>query len=211
MLQVGLTGGIASGKSTVASMLEERGARLIDFDVLAREAESPGRPAWEAVVASFGESILREDRTIDRSRLGAIVFSDPEKRRRLDRLVHPFVFEEWRRRTAAVERTEPHAIVVADIPLLFEVGMQSMLDVIVLVHIPAEEQMVRLMGRSGIRREEAEARLAAQIPIERKIAFADYVIDNLGALEQTKRQVAELWERLIERERAQYNPGGKMI
>ncbi|OPY87863.1 MAG: Dephospho-CoA kinase [Syntrophaceae bacterium PtaU1.Bin231] len=211
MLQVGLTGGIASGKSTVAAMLEERGARLIDFDVLTRGVEAPGRPAWKDIVAAFGRDILLPDLTLDRAKLGAIVFSDPEKLRLLNRCVHPHVFAEWRKRIAAIRRHDPRAIVVSDIPLLVEVGAQDMVDVIVLVHVPPEEQIERLVRRNGIRREEAEARLAAQMPIDRKIAAADYVIDNLGTLEQTRRQVADLWERLVERERMQYNPGGKTI
>jgi dephospho-CoA kinase len=200
MLHVGLTGGIASGKSTVAAMLEERGARLIDFDVLTREAEAPGLPAWRAIVAAFGEGILLTDRTLDRAKLGALVFSDPAKLRLLNECVHPHVFAEWERRIAAIRKNDPRAIVVSDIPLLIEVGMQDMVDVIVLVHVPPAEQMGRLEKRNGVPREGAEARLAAQMPIDGKIAVADYVIDNLGTLEQTRRQVADLWERLIARE-----------
>ncbi len=201
MLQVGLTGGIASGKSTVAAMLEERGARLIDFDVLTREVEAPGRPAWAAIVAAFGGDVLLPDRTLDRAKLAAVVFPNPEKLRLLNECVHPHVFGEWKRRIAAILERDARAIVVSDIPLLVEVGMQDLVDVIVLVHVPPAEQIERLVRRNGVRREEAEARLAAQMPIDRKIAIADYVIDNSGTLEQTKRQVADLWERLIGRER----------
>jgi len=201
MLHVGLTGGIASGKSTVAAMLEERGARLIDFDVLAHEVEATGRPAWTAIVAAFGEDILLPDRTLDRTKLGAVVFSDPAKLRLLNECVHPHVFAEWERRIAAIRKSDPRAIVVSDIPLLVEVGMEDRVDVIVLVHVTPAEQIKRLERRNGVPRGGAAARIAAQAPIDEKIAAADYVIDNLGTLEQTERQVADLWQRLVAREK----------
>jgi len=119
----------------------------------------------------------------------------------LNECVHPHVFAEWERRIAAIRKSDPRAIVVSDIPLLIEVGMEDRVDVIVLVHVPPAEQIERLVRRNGMRRNDAEARLAAQMPIGRKIAAADYVIDNLGTLEQTERQVADLWERLVDRER----------
>ena len=200
MLNVGLTGGIACGKSTVARMLAEKGAVLIDFDEMARAVEDPGGPVWQEIIRHFGEEILHEDRTIDRRKLGETVFADREKRELLNRLVHPAIFEEWKRRLAEIRARRADAIVVSDIPLLLEAGMKGMVDLVLLVYITPEEQIRRVMVRDGFSREEAERRLAAQMPIDEKLCWADIVIRNDGSLENTRRAVDEIWEELKERE-----------
>lgn len=201
MLNVGLTGGIASGKSTVAQMLVELGAIHIDFDVLAHQVELPGQPAWQELVAAFGREILNEDETINRAVLGELVFRDAARREHLNAIVHPAVFTAWRRQLGEIEKNEPHAVVLADVPLLFEVGAEGMMDLVLLVYIPPSEQIRRLMARNGYRRPEAEARLASQMPIDAKLARADIVIDNRGTMAETRERVAAVWEELRQRER----------
>ena len=196
MLNVGLTGGIASGKSTVARMLVEKGAVLIDFDELTREVEEPDKPAWREIVRHFGEAVLLPDRRIDRGKLGAIVFGDPVKRRLLNDIVHPAVFDEWRKRLTEIERRQPDAVVLSDIPLLIEAGLEKMVDLVLLVYIPPDEQIRRLMARNGFSREEAERRVSAQMPIVQKIPRADRVIRNEGSIEETAREVERIWEEL---------------
>ena len=207
MLNVGLTGGIACGKSTVARMLAAKGAILIDFDDLAHDAEEPDGPVWQGIVGHFGHGILLPDRRIDRRKLGAIVFADREKRDVLNRLVHPAVFDEWRRRLKEIEKTRADAIVLSDIPLLIEAGLKAMVDIVLLVYLPPEEQIQRLMERSELTREEAESRIAAQMPIGEKIPQADIVIGNEGSVEETGRAVDRVWEELLRRERSRHPLG----
>ena len=201
MLNAGLTGGIASGKSTVARMFQEEGACVIDFDELAHVAEEPDRPGWQAIVEYFGLNILNDDRTINRKKLGAIVFHDQEALARLNRMVHPFVFEDWKRKVAEIQKSHPRDIVISDIPLLIEVGMTHLLDVVLLVVVSPEEQIQRLLRRSGCSLKEANARLASQMAITDKIPHVDYVIDNGGSMEKTRAAVHELWEKLLMKER----------
>jgi dephospho-CoA kinase len=199
MLNVGLTGGIACGKSTVARMLVEKGAILIDFDDLTHAVEEPGGPVWREVVRHFGEGILLPDRRIDRRKLGAIVFADREKREILNRLVHPAVFAEWRKRLKEIEKAGKDAIVLSDIPLLIEAGLETMVDVVLLVYLSPKEQIRRLTARNGFNREEAEGRVAAQMPIGEKVIHADIVIRNGGSVEETGRAVSRVWEELLAR------------
>ena len=201
MLNVGFTGGIASGKSTVAKMFQEKGACLIDFDKLAHFVEEPDQQAWKAIVDFFGSDILNEDRTINRVKLGLLVFTDREKLSKLNSIVHPAVFDEWRRRSEDIRERNPQAIVISDIPLLIEVGMQNMFDVIVLVHASPEDQIERLMERNGLSREDAVRRLSSQMPIDEKRAYADIVIDNNDSLEATRRIANDAWKDLLEREK----------
>ncbi|MDQ5984646.1 MAG: Dephospho-CoA kinase [Syntrophus sp. SKADARSKE-3] len=202
MLNVGLTGGIASGKSTVASMLVEKGAVHIDFDILAHEVQRPGEPAWQAIVDCFGRTVLNDDGTVNRECLGAIVFQDREKLDFLGRIVHPAVLENWRHRLDQIERSQPAAIVLSDIPLLMERGMEPLFDLVVLVFIPPAEQIRRLMARNGYSEEEASLRLASQLPIEEKIRRADLTLRNEGTLEETRLLVDDLWRELVSREQA---------
>jgi dephospho-CoA kinase len=200
MLNVGLTGGIACGKSTVARMLAEKGALLIDFDEIAHAVEKPEGPAWREIVRHFGREFLREDRTIDRRKLGAVVFADREKLDLLNSFVHPAVFAEWQRRMEEIRKRRPDAIVLSDIPLLIEAGLKPMVDLVILVYLPPEEQIARLMVRDGYSREEAVQRLASQMPIDDKLPAADIVVRNDGSVEQTRMQIGDLWEELKKRE-----------
>ena len=201
MLNVGLTGGIACGKSTVARMLVENGAILIDFDELAHAIQEPEGDVWLEIVRHFGEEILHGDRKIDRRRLGEMVFADREKRELLNRIIHPAIFAEWQRRLEEIRKNTPDAIVVSDIPLLIEAGMKEMVDLVLLVYITPEEQVSRAMARDGFSREEAGQRLAAQMPIDEKLRWADIVIRNEGLPEETRRAVISVWMDLNIREK----------
>lgn len=196
MIIIGLTGGIASGKSTVAKMLVEKGAYLIDADQLAREVVEPGRPAWRAIVEWLGESILLPDRNIDRARLADIVFNDPVMLDRLNKIVHPRVGSRFLALSEQIKAQNPEAVVVYDIPLLIEAGMQEMVDLVLLVYLPRESQISRLQQRDGISRSEAEARLNAQKPLEEKKEDADVIIDNSGTIAETACQVDQFWNKL---------------
>ena len=201
MLNVGLTGGIASGKSSVARSLVEKGAFLIDADAIVHELETPGAEIWKEIVAHFGKEILKEDQAIDRRRLGAIVFADAGARETLNSLVHPAVHEERHRRIAAISASHSQAIILSDVPLLFETEMQGDFDLVLLVYVRPATQRERLVVRDGFSHEEAEARLASQMPITAKLALADLVIRNDGDFAEMERQVETVWEALIKRER----------
>jgi dephospho-CoA kinase len=192
MVRVGLTGGIASGKSMVADELAARGAIIIDADVLAREVVEPGTPARAAIIGRFGAQVLR-DGQIDRARLAQIVFADPHARRDLERIVHPAV----RARAAELERAAGDAAVVVHvIPLLVETGQHQDFDVVVTVDADHETQIQRLMVRNGFTRAEAESRIAAQASREDRRRAADVVVDNTGSLTQLREQIDALWAEL---------------
>lgn len=195
MLLVGLTGNIASGKSTVANLLTERGATVIDADELARQAVEPGTPALAAIVARWGPGVLQPDGHLDRAALRAIVFNDPEQLDELNRIVHPDV---ERRRLAAVEaaRARGDRVVVCDIPLLFEKKMVDRFDLVVLVDAPRPLRLERVVQERGLDPEEAMAMIAAQMPAELKRARADFVIENAGSREQLGARVGEVWDML---------------
>jgi dephospho-CoA kinase len=205
MLNVGLTGGIACGKSTVAKMFVKNGAHLIDFDGLAHEVQEPGKPAWKEVVNHFGKRILQPDKKIDRVKLGNIVFADKEKLSELNNIVHPLVYQEWHVRLEKIGKKEKHAIVLSDIPLLFEGNMQHLFDLTMLVLIAPKEQIRRLIARNGVSKEEAEKRLKSQMPISEKIALADIVIDNEGSITETEKRVGQVWRELLQKEKQIYS------
>jgi dephospho-CoA kinase len=195
-LLLGVTGGIATGKSTVVRLLAEKGAPVIDFDLLARKVVEPDRPAWKDIVAFFGEQVLREDRTLDRGKLSDLVFRDLEKRKKLESFTHPRIQAEFISELQAIVVRDPEAIIQVDVPLLIEQNLQYLFHRILVVYVPREVQIDRLMEREGIGREEALVRLQAQLPIDEKVGYADFVIRNEGTLEETQRQVNELWEKL---------------
>jgi dephospho-CoA kinase len=179
MRVVGLTGGIASGKSTFAALLRARGVPVVDADALARKVVEPGTPTLAAIAEAFGPGVLADDGTLDRRRLGARVFADAEARRRLEALTHPAI------RQAMVEETlrlaaAGHAIVFYDAPLLFEVGLDAALDCVIVVWAPREVQRERLVRRDGLAPADADARIAAQLPLDEKAARADLFVDNAG-------------------------------
>lgn len=192
---LGLTGGIATGKSTVTAMLRERGIPVIDADQIAREVVEPGKPAYEAIVRHFGREILLEDGQIHRKKLGEIVFSDEAERQKLNAIVHPEVRRVMREEAEEAEKNGA-PIVFMDIPLLFESKLQHMVEKIVVVYAPPETQLARMIERDELEEEQAKKRLRAQFPIEQKRDGADFLIDNSRTREETERQVEELLARL---------------
>jgi dephospho-CoA kinase len=191
---LGVTGGIASGKTVVAAMLEDLGAVLIDLDVIAREVVLPGKPAWREIVAFFGKAFLLEDGTLDRKKLSRAVFQDPEKREELEGFTHPYIFEELRNQVHNVTAKDP--IIEVVVPLLIEKNLQSSFDKILVVYVPPKLQMKRLMERDGISEEEAANMLKAQLPIDEKVSHGDFVVHNGGSMGDTRREVEEIWAAL---------------
>lgn len=194
MLRVGLTGAIGAGKSTVAALLRQRGIPVLEADDLVRALTRPGMPVLAQIVEAFGREVLREDGELDRARLAARVFTDPDRLAQLNRIVHPPVLERMRR-WLAEQQGAGAPLAVVEAPLLFESGLDRELDRVVVVWCRPERLMERLVAR-GLSPEEARARLAAQMDPEAKRARADEVIDNSGTIEQTRRQVDALLERL---------------
>ena len=194
MLMVGLTGGIGSGKSTVARLLADRGAVVVDADRIAREALEPGTPGLAAVVEEFGPGVLAADGSLDRAALAAIVFSDDSARRRLDALVHPLV----RRRSAElIAAAPPDAVVVNDVPLLVETGQAASYDLVLVVEADPETRLARLVGR-GLGERDARDRMAAQATDDERRAAADVVLDNSGTPQELAEQVDRFWRERVE-------------
>lgn len=194
---IGLTGGIASGKSTVSAMLAELGAAVVDADQVAREVVLPGEPALREVADAFGQAILNEDGTLNRSKLGEIVFADEAKRKKLEAILHPAIRQVMTDRIERLEKENPKRLVVADIPLLYETGLDTRYPEVMVVYVPPSVQLKRLMERDGLSEDKARERLLAQLPIDEKKAKADWVIDNSGTREATRRQVLDFWRRKV--------------
>ncbi|MEU8914070.1 dephospho-CoA kinase [Streptomyces nigrescens] len=193
MVKVGLTGGIGAGKSEVSRLLASYGAVIVDADKIAREVVEPGTPGLAAVVEEFGDGVLAPDGTLDRPKLGGIVFSDPEKLKALNAIVHPLVGA----RSAELEASAgPDAVVVHDVPLLTENGLAPLYDLVVVVDAAPKTQLDRLVRLRGMPEDEAKSRMAAQATREQRLAVADLVIDNDGPLEALEPQVRAVWERL---------------
>jgi len=194
-LRVGLTGGIGSGKSEVSRRLAAAGAVLIDSDALAREVVEPGGEGLARIVEEFGEGVLTGEGTLNREKLGSIVFSDPEKLARLNAITHPLIGA----RSAELQEAAPEdAVIVFDVPLLAENGLESLYALVVVVDAPVETQLERLTSLRGMSEEEARKRIAAQATREQRLAIADRVIDNSGTLEELAAQVDRLWADLLE-------------
>lgn len=192
-MRVGLTGGVASGKSTVSAVLDELGAVVVDSDVIAREVVAPGTPGLTAVVGEFGHQVLAADGSLDRPALGRLVFGDDDARRRLEGIVHPLV----RARAAEVEHAAPDgSLVVHDIPLLVETGQGDRFEVVVVVDVPEEVQLARMVSDRGWTEEDARARIAAQASREDRLAVATHVLDNTGSRDDLRRVVEELYAGL---------------
>ena len=195
-VRVGLTGGIASGKSTVSAILAELGAVVIDADLIAREVVARGTPGLAAVVTEFGPGLLTPDGDLDRPAMGALVFAEPEARRRLEAIIHPLVHE----RSAQLEAEAPSdAVVVHDIPLLAEVGRAGSFDAVVVVDAPTHVQLARMVEDRGWTREEAESRIAAQAAREDRLAIATYVVANTGTLAELRDRVEQVYADLAGR------------
>ena len=192
-MRVGLTGGVASGKSTVSAILAELGAVVIDADLLAREVVAPGTEGLAAVVEEFGPDVLGPDGGLDRPRLGALVFADPERRRALEAIIHPRV----RARAAEIEAAAPaDAVVVHDIPLLAETGQAASFDAVVVVDVPVEVQVDRMVRIRGMSEADARARVAAQADRDARLAIATYVVENTGSLEDLRARVEEAYRTI---------------
>jgi dephospho-CoA kinase len=195
-VRVGLTGGIASGKSTVSAILAELGAVVIDADLIAREVVARGTPGLDAVVAEFGPGVLTPEGDLDRPAMGALVFADPSARKRLEAIIHPLVHQ----RSAELEAAAPAgSVIVHDIPLLAEVGRSGQFDAVVVVDAPTQEQVTRMVRDRGWTRQDAESRIAAQASREDRLAIATHVIDNTGSLDDLRRRVEEAYAELARR------------
>ncbi len=195
-LLLGVTGGIASGKSTVARMLEDLGAHLIDFDVLARDVVEPGQPAWRDIVDYFGKQVLQEDENLDRKKLSDIVFQDLEKRKKLESFTHPRIMKQFIRKIEEITSSSPEAVILVVNPLLIEFNNQHLCHKTLVVYVSRQVQIERLVKRDHITKEKAEKILEAQMPIDEKIGYADYVIYNDQSPDETRTQVKDLWKKL---------------
>ena len=195
MTIVGLTGSVGSGKSTVGNFFKDLGAYLIDWDELARKVTRPHLAAWKQIVDHFGKNILNDDLTVDRQKLADIVFSDKEKLARLNQIIHPRVFQEDEAITSEIKGHDPEVLIVKDIPLLFEVTRPISVDKVVVVSSSEQTQLRRLEAK-GMDRREAQRRIESQLPLEKKIESADFVINNDGPPEETRRQVEDIYSLL---------------
>ncbi len=209
MLIVGLTGGVASGTSTVAKVWLEEGAYIIDADQIARDLVQPQSPTWQELVRIFGERILQTDGSLHRKALADIVFSDPEKRNRLNQLLHPRIKEETRQRLESIGRNDPEAIVVIDAALLVETGAYREVDHLVVVHATQAEQIERLRKREGVELEEALRIVSAQMPLEEKLKVADSVIRTEGSLEDTRQKARKAFRELKRLAREKHSTRGE--
>ena len=196
MILVGLTGGVATGKSTVAKMFKQCGAVVIDADQLARDVVKPGKPAWRAIVTLFGKTVLNQDRSLNRQALGSIVFRNRTKRRQLECIIHPRVAREQQRLVRRIAKGKPRAVVIYEVPLLFEAGVDRRVDTIVVVTADRETQIVRLTKRSSLSRAEALRRIRSQMPLAKKIEQADHVLNGTLPRPSLRKQVGQLFKSL---------------
>lgn len=193
---IGLTGGIASGKSLVSGELKRLGARIIDADVITREITSPGQPANREIIEEFGPEAANRDGTINRQVLGGIVFSDPEKLSRLNRITHPRIIQRIGEKVEEIKKENSGAFIVIDAALLYEVGLQKGVSKVIVVYADEEKQIKRLMKRDCLSEEDAKKRINAQMPLKLKAGYADYVINNNGEMEEARRLAARIYEEL---------------
>lgn len=196
MVTVGLTGSIATGKSLVANYLKKMGAYIIDYDAISRMVVEPGLPAWQDIVDYFGQGILKEDQTLDRAKLAKIVFNDEAKRKKLESFIHSRMTDEIDKEEKAALSADPNAIVIHDVPLLFETDAHKRVEKVIVVYASEESQLRRLQERDGMSEEEARSRIRAQFPLEEKMKRADFIINNDASIEETKRQVDEVYHTL---------------
>jgi len=196
MILVGLTGGVATGKSTVAKMFKQYGAVVIDADLLVRQVVEPGKPAWRKIVEAFGTAVLNPDRTLKRRELGAVVFRNRTKLRRLEHIIHPRVAREQVRLTKEAAQKNPQAVVIYDVPLLFEAKIDKRVDRTIVVTADQGTQIARLKNRNGLSRTEAIRRIRSQIPLAKKIQRADHVLNGTCSRPSLRRQVTRLMKSL---------------
>jgi dephospho-CoA kinase len=196
MILVGLTGGVATGKSTVAKMFKQHGAIIIDADELAREVVIPGKPAWRQIVKTFGKTVLNPDRTLNRHELGTVVFGNPTKLRQLEHIIHPRIAREQARLMRQAARKDPQAVVIYDVPLLFEAGIDKRVDKTIVVTADRATQIARLKKRNGLSHAEAIRRIRSQMPLAKKVQRADYVLNGTLPLSSLRGQVVQLLKSL---------------
>ena len=196
MYKIGLTGGIASGKSTVVSMLRQYGAAIIDCDIIARDVVLPGSKGLQAVVRAFGPQALLSDGTMNRAYIGSVVFTNPAKKQELEEILFPLIRQEIRTKITQLEKAR-EAVAFLDMPLLFEVKYQSYVNEVWLVYVDAVTQLARLMARNGYTKDEALARIRSQFPIDKKRALSQVIVDNTASLEKTEEQVKAAWNQLL--------------
>lgn len=196
MYKIGLTGGIASGKSTVVSMLRQYGAAIIDCDIIARDVVLPGSKGLQAVVRAFGPQALLSDGTMNRAYIGSVVFTNPAKKQELEEILFPLIRQEIRTKITQLEKAG-EAVAFLDMPLLFEVKYQSYVNEVWLVYVDAVTQLARLMARNGYMKDEALARIRSQFPIDKKRALSQVIVDNTASLEKTEEQVKAAWNQLL--------------
>jgi dephospho-CoA kinase len=196
VLIAGLTGGIASGKSTVSAYFADAGAHIVDADTIARDVVKRGMPAYDEIISNFGKAILMPDGGIDRKRLGLIIFNAPDKKARLNAIVHPHVFKRINAEIATIANQYPQAVIILDVPLLFETGMDRDMAEVIVVFVPESIQLKRLIERDGIDRQAAMARIRSQMPIGEKRKRATIVIDNSGSHSASRRQARDVYKRL---------------
>ena len=196
MIVVGLTGGVATGKTTVAKMFKQCGAAVIDADQLAHDVVMPGKPAWRQVVKAFGKAVLNPDRTLNRRELGALVFGNRAKLRRLERIIHPRVAREQQRLVRRIAKGKPHSVIIYEVPLLFEAGVDKRVDTTIVVTATRETQLTRLKKRNGLTRAEAIRRIRSQMPLAKKIQRADHVMNGAFPRSSLRKQVGQLFKNL---------------
>ena len=197
MIVIGLTGGMASGKTSVARMLAKLGAHVIDADVIAKKLVTPGQPALRLLAEIFGPGIIQPDGNLNRGALAAIVFNDHEKLEKLNAVLHPLVIQKTMEKLRIFKETQPESVIIIDAPLLLEAGMTKLVDEVWVVIAGEEEQIKRAVLRENLSREEAKKRLAAQMPLKEKLKYANKVIDNSGSISSTAGQVKTLWEKVL--------------
>jgi len=196
MFVVGLTGGIASGKSVVSNMLRDLGASIIDADEISREVMIPHTKCWEEVIASYGSELLLEDLTIDRKKLAISVFKNSKKIKKLNRIVHPYIMQRIEEMIDEIKDKDPQTLVIVDAALLVETGVYKHYDKLIVVYVSKETQLKRLIIRDAMSQEEAESRIELQSPLTEKLKVADYIIENEGSLSKTRKEVQKVYKAL---------------
>lgn len=196
MLLVGLTGGIASGKSLVCRILEELGARTIDADQVSRDMVAPGSDAWNAIARDFGSEFLNSDDTLNRKKMADLIFADPRMRIRLESILHPRIGDEIANRIKQYSTKDPSSIIVVDAALMIEIGKHEDFDKVIVVYADEQSRVDRMVQRDGLSRSDAYRRILSQMPLENKLDLADYVIDNSGSMEDTRRQTVKVFNLL---------------
>jgi dephospho-CoA kinase len=199
MKVIGLTGGIASGKSIVASVFKELGAIIIDADQIARQVVLPHQPAWKDIVEYFGPEVVNEDKSLNRAKIGDIVYNDPDSLKKLNYFTHPRIVQHYKDELRRIKTEQPDAIVILEVPLLYETNMDKLCQQVVVVWVDRETQIKRLMKRDKMSYEDAVRRVDAQIPLEEKVQLADFVIDNRGSIVETKEKATRYYNETLAR------------